>query len=108
MKKLFTSNLHFYFLLILTSFILDLISFSSNAQQNEWTWMKGTSGNNGNAVYGTQGVSNSANTPGALYEAAQWTAKHGIFWLLGGLKDFGSEYNTLWKFDPSTTEWTWM
>ncbi len=88
--------------------VLCLMSSVSSGQQGEWTWMKGSNGNNGAAVYGTQGIANASNTPGALYEATQWTDKQGNFWLFGGLKDFGSEYNTLWKFDPSTNEWTWM
>lgn len=94
--------------LLFSSCVFSLISSFSFGQQGEWTWMKGSSGSNGAAVYGTQGVSNPNNTPGALYEATQWTDKQGNFWLFGGLKDFGSEYNTFWKFDPAINEWTWM
>ncbi|MEO5675374.1 MAG: kelch repeat-containing protein [Chitinophagales bacterium] len=93
------------FLLLSTNFLSFCLL---HAQQNEWTWMKGSSGSNGPANYGTLGVASASNTPGALYEATQWTDQHGNFWLFGGLKDFGSEYNTLWKFDPATNEWTWM
>lgn len=82
--------------------------FTTRAQQGEWTWIKGSISNNGTAVYGTQGVSDPDNTPGALYEPMQWTDKDGNFWMFGGLKDGWSEYNTLWKFDPSTEEWTWV
>lgn len=102
MKKLTAFFLLLPFLLLLSS------SISLYAQQNEWTWMKGSSNLNGPATYGTLGVANANNTPGALYEGTQWTDHDGNFWLFGGLKDFGSEYNTLWKFNPSTNEWTWM
>jgi PKD repeat protein len=91
-----------FFLLFL---LLPAWSFS---QQGEWTWMKGSNVSLQPPVYGVQGTSAPANTPGALYEAVEWTDLNGNFWLFGGLLNFGSEYNTMWKFDPSINEWTWM
>ena len=70
--------------------------------------MKGDSATNGTAIYGVQGIADSNNTPGPLYESAQWTDKHGNFWLFGGMKNYGVTYNTLWKFNSSTNEWTWI
>jgi hypothetical protein len=93
---------------ILASVAFTLHTCIAFAQFGEWTWIKGSSGNNGNAVYGTMGEPDPANTPGAFYEPMQWTDKDGNFWLFGGLNYSFSEYNTLWKFDPVTEEWTWV
>lgn len=78
----------------------------------EWAWMKGsnivgTYENPITAVYGTQGVADPANTPGACYEAISWVDNSGMFWLFGG---YGNETvpNVLWKYDPTTNQWTWM
>ena len=101
-RKLLFSLLGFLF--IQSSLFID----QSHAQPGEWTWMKGSSGNSGAPVYGTQGVASIANTPPALYEAAEWTDHDGNFWMFGGIRDFSSEYNTLWKFNPATNEWTWV
>ena len=78
------------------------------AQAGEWTWMKGDSVFNGTPLYGTQGIADANNTPGALYEPIQWTDRQGNFWLFGGLLNFQDEINTLWKFDPTINEWTWI
>src|SRR5262245_31271830 len=41
---------------------------------NEWTWMHGSSSGNPNPVYGTQGVPDPANTPGArAWGISTWT-----------------------------------
>ena len=94
-------------LLLLFFTILTTLTFTL-AQVGEWTWMKGSSSNNGSPTFGTIGVPDPDNTPPSLYEAVEWTDHDGNFWLFGGLRDFGSEYNTLWKFDPVTNDWTWI
>jgi hypothetical protein len=72
---------------------------------NEWTWMKGDQNNNLPPVYGIQGVPDTANTPGELWEtAATWTDSAGDFWLFGGLP----ENNNLWKYNIATNSWTWI
>jgi hypothetical protein len=74
---------------------------------NEWTWMKGTNTPGDPGVFGTQGVSSPANYPPALgYGTASWTDLNGNFWLLGGY--WAGDMNSLWKYDVSTNEWTWM
>lgn len=87
------------------------------AQTNEWTWMGGsnTSGSVGPTtpgVYGTLGTPAAANIPGIRWGASNWTDSSGLFWLFGGhgvdaSGNFGY-LNDLWKFNPSTSEWTWM
>jgi N-acetylneuraminic acid mutarotase len=85
---------------------------------NQWTWMGGSStydtygGYAG--VYGVQGTPDPANFPGSRGAAATWTDPSGNFWLFGGTgyganARLGSGYlSDLWKFDPSTKEWTWV
>ncbi|MDA9563860.1 gliding motility-associated C-terminal domain-containing protein [Flavobacteriales bacterium] len=65
-------------------------------------------------VYGTQGISDPANTPGAREGAEGWTDKDGNLWLFGGYGvDDGTVWccsmlNDLWKYDVTSGEWTWM
>jgi N-acetylneuraminic acid mutarotase len=75
----------------------------------EWTWMSGSSSGEQIGVYGTKGVPAAGNVPSARYEAVSWTDASGNLWLFGG---YGVENNDLsndlWKYTPSTGEWTWM
>jgi len=63
-------------------------------------------------VYGTLGIPAPDNIPGSREQAATWTDSSGNFWLFGGSDPFGSGggnmLNDLWKFNPSTKEWTWV
>lgn len=67
--------------------------------------MKGDNTPNQPANYGTKGVPNAANKPHGAYESAQWADKHGNLWLFCGGNGF---YNTLWRYEPTTNNWTWM
>jgi N-acetylneuraminic acid mutarotase len=77
-----------------------------------WTWMKGSAAINQNGTYGTRLSSAPQNNPGSRAFAASWTDSSGAFWLFGGLgyaSTGGIGYlNDLWKFEPSTGNWTWM
>src|ERR1700722_4829542 len=90
---------------------------------NEWTWMggnlsleidEGPGGGGGTSpgVYGTLGVPAAANTPGSRSNALAWADKTGNFWLYGGAgydaNATSGPLNDLWKFNPSTMQWTWM
>ncbi|MFL5786649.1 MAG: kelch repeat-containing protein, partial [Flavisolibacter sp.] len=76
---------------------------------NEWTWMNGSNTTSQLAVYGTKGISSPLNTPGGRSSAASWTDTNGNLWLFGGMQGFGSGFlNDLWKYDPVTSQWTWM
>jgi len=76
---------------------------------NEWTWMQGWGSN---AVYGTKGMPDTANTLGGRVEtAATWTegdtSNNGDnLWLFGG--EWGGGMNDLWKYSIQTNSWTWM
>ncbi len=84
----------------------------------EWTWLGGSctvpSANGGTAGdYPAQpGATGTKYIPGSRINAVSWIDKSGNLWLFGGL-GFDSSgtmgwLNDLWKFDPSTKEWTWM
>jgi hypothetical protein len=85
----------------------------------EWTWVSGSStigafgGETG--VYGTLGTPAPSNIPGGRQLSTAWSDKSGSLWLFGGyvlVESNGSAglagFNDLWKFSPSTAEWTWM
>ena len=77
---------------------------------NLWTWMKGDSITGVSGVYGTIGVPNIANTPGARdHGSATCVDGQGNFWLFGGVSISGAGlHNDLWKYSPVTNMWTWI
>ena len=99
------------------------------AQSGGWTWVSGSStapatqttpaggylptGYPGQpGIFGTLGVPAAGNVPGAREEATGWTDSKGNLWLFGGF-GYGADgcfglLNDLWKFDPSTIQWTWV
>jgi len=79
-----------------------------NPATTNWTWMKGTNTTNQPGTYGTQGVPAAGNTPGARHIAVSWTDTDGAFWLFGGASGNNVYLNDLWKYDPATTNWTWI
>lgn len=79
---------------------------------NEWTWIRGTNLANQNGIYGTKGVPSTTNQPGAREFMNSWTDSAGNFWLFGG-EGFPASggiggLNDLWRYNPSTNQWTWM
>src|SRR5450759_427112 len=74
--------------------------------------MKGTNIYDQNGTYGTQGVPDPTNTPGARWGAVSWKDTNSVLWLFGGYGPDSTgnwdDLNDLWKFDPFTTNWTWM
>jgi N-acetylneuraminic acid mutarotase len=90
--------------------INDLWSFDPATVQ--WTWAGGSSTRYASGVYGTVGVADPANVPGARVGASARLDASGNLWLFGG---FGYDaegekgrLNDLWKFDPATLLWTWI
>jgi N-acetylneuraminic acid mutarotase len=77
-----------------------------------WTWVAGSNIRNQAGAYGTLGVADPSNVPGARNGALSWADASGNLWLFGGLAhdSTGSigQINDLWKFDPTTVEWTWV
>ena len=82
-----------------------------NPATNEWTWIKGDNTIDQFAVYGTKGISNATNKPGARYVSTSWTDAAGNFWMFGGYgydNANAGDLNDIWKYNPSTNEWTWV
>ena len=79
---------------------------------DEWTWVSGSNTVGTAGVYGTLGVPAVGNMPGARDGAASWVDAAGNLWLFGGEEYAGAAgsnyFNDLWKYDPSTGEWTWI
>ena len=73
----------------------------------EWTWVSGSSSVNPAASYGTLGAAASANVPDGRYAAVSWIDSADNLWLFGGSTLSGFR-NDLWKFTPSTNQWTWV
>ena len=80
------------------------ISFQSHSQSGQWIWMKGENTPNSLGNYGTKGVSSPTNEPHGRYQCAYWLDLQGNFWIFGG----APLSNDMWKFNPVTSEWTWM
>ncbi len=112
---------NFWFLGGETYFPISLVMNSYNElwkydlTTNQWTWMKGNNTPNVNPTWGTQGVADPANDPGARYGSVTWVDALGKFWLFAGQFNFfngvggsGGNFNDLWKFDPVTNQWTWV
>jgi hypothetical protein len=82
-----------------------------NPATNQWTWMKGNNGADISGVYGTQGVAAAGNKPGSRFFTMGWIDGSGKLWLFGGSGYGASAYgdlNDVWKYDPSTNNWTWI
>jgi len=75
------------------------------SQGGLWTWISGPNTQNASAVYGTQGVPSVNNHPPYVYEPCEWKDKQGNFWVYSGYSNFD---DNLWKFNPTTLEWTWV
>jgi hypothetical protein len=78
----------------------------------EWTWVAGNYGLYWSGFYGTKGVPDPSNKPGARAEAVTWADPAGSLWLFGG-RGYDSAghsgwLNDLWRFDLATLEWTWV
>ena len=95
---------------IISGDLNDLWEF--NQTSKTWTWMAGNNSVNEVGIYGAKGVAATTNLPGARDSAVSWADGAGNFWLFGGRgMDSSNEMgvlNDLWKFSPSTKQWTWV
>jgi N-acetylneuraminic acid mutarotase len=67
----------------------------------------------GAGVYGTKGVASPSNLPPPRAAGLSWTDTAGNFWLFGGTASIvggttSSYLDDLWKYSPTTGEWTWV
>jgi N-acetylneuraminic acid mutarotase len=78
----------------------------------QWIWEAGLNTVNASGVYGTQGAASASNAPGARYSASSWSDLSGNLWLFGGVgydsTDSAGSLNDLWRYSPSTGQWTWI
>jgi hypothetical protein len=92
-------------------FVICIILFHGAAiaqTPGEWTWMTGDSIFHQPANFGIQGVPSPTNKPSNVYEGCEWVDNSGNFWIYGGCSSTYGVLADMWKFDPSTNEWTWM
>ncbi|RTL10656.1 MAG: galactose oxidase [Neisseriaceae bacterium] len=77
---------------------------------NQWTWVSGANTTSASGVYGTKGTPSNSNVPGARLGSVGWLDKNGNIWLFGGAEDIltARVHNDLWKFNPVSSEWTWV
>jgi beta-lactam-binding protein with PASTA domain/N-acetylneuraminic acid mutarotase len=92
----------------------DLWKYDTNAHQ--WTWVSGYNVVDDVGVYGTLGVAAPANVPSGRIVASTWLDKSGNLWLFGGnnccmlvgnIYEF-YDLNDVWRFNPTSGEWTWI
>jgi len=82
-----------------------------NIATNEWTWVSGSNFGSEYGIYGTKGIASNLNVPGARNAPATWKDTNGNFYLFGGNGAANSSFGTLndlWKFNPTSSQWTWM
>jgi len=98
-----------------TGYLNDLWEFTPST--GKWTWISGGNSvgakNSGaKGVYGSKGVTSTANIPGGRDFPSSWIDASGDFWLFGG-NGFDSAgvfgyLNDLWEFNPTSKTWTWV
>ncbi len=74
-----------------------------------WTWIGGSDQHFAHGQYGTKGVADPSNQPGARYGATAALRPDGKVFLFGGVGDAESDtgwLNDLWSWDGS--QWTWL
>lgn len=84
-----------------------------NITANQWTWIKGSNAIDQLGIYGTLGTAAIGNNPGSRGGVGNWKDASGNFWIMGGQGIDASSLNIdflndLWKYNPTTNEWTWM
>ena len=73
-----------------------------------FTWISGADTPDATGVYGTQGVAAVGNVPGARHGPVTWTDAAGNLWLFGGYGVGPPIFNDIWKYSPTSGEWTWV
>lgn len=85
---------------------------SSTAATTGWAWMSGSNASDVHGVYGSLGLAAAGNIPGSRNLAVSWVDNSGNFWLFGGsglaASGVSGNLNDLWRYTPSTGQWTWM
>lgn len=78
-----------------------------NPENNQWTWESGESETNAVGNYGSQGITNSSNSPGARRDSIGWIDNNSNLWIFGGSGNGAStngNLNDLWKYNGINAE----
>lgn len=84
-----------------------------NISTNQWVWINGETTPWTVPVYGTKGIPDVLNKPGARTESATWRDNNGNLWLYGGRSNHQQsggtvgDFGELWKYDVSINQWSW-
>lgn len=104
-----------YFIQILSvgvALVLSACSSGNSASSSSsWSWQSGSNESDAYGSYGSLGVAASSNIPGARLGSISWADEKGNFWLFGGAGNAATEsgsLNDLWKYNPTTKQWTWV
>ena len=77
----------------------------------KWGWFGGAETIASPGSFGVIGVAAATNVPMSRQEAVKWVDAAGNFWLFGGYGSTSTAtagvLNDLWKYVPSTGQWTW-
>lgn len=90
----------------------DLWKYSPSS--NRWTWLQGDSVKNTLPVFGTKGIADPANKPGALTDGIGWSRDNKLYLYAGsGIQNVpentnNGPYNNVWEYDPANNNWTWL
>lgn len=92
-----------------SSFMNDLWKYDPGSMH--WTWIAGANQPDQDNVYGTKGIADASNAPGCRKGSASWRDAAGNLILFGGrgiFDDYNADLNDVWKFDTTSTQWTWI
>ncbi|HEX4025285.1 MAG TPA: kelch repeat-containing protein [Steroidobacteraceae bacterium] len=77
-----------------------------------WTWVGGADTAGASGTYGTLGMADPGNAPGARESAASSIDASGNLWLFGGIgyDSVGTRgsLNDLWEYDAGAKQWIWV
>jgi hypothetical protein len=81
-----------------------------NIASNMWTWMAGNQTGLNSPNYGTQQVSSPTNDPGDRFCYTKFIdSQNNLYFIGASLTNIvGPNVCDVWKFNPITTEWTWV
>ncbi len=78
-----------------------------NISTNQWMWVNGDNTTDQFGRFGIKGNPSSSNKPSARESTGRWTDRSGNLWLFGGGGYYAS-LNDLWKYNPTSNQWTWV
>jgi len=100
------------FVVAVGAFLFVCMPFTHAAADPAWTWMGGNDIIDQQSVYGTPGMPDAANIPGARDGSISWTDSAGDLWSFGGFgydsTGAGGNLNDLWRYSTDSGEWAWM